>query len=239
MLLFAGQFGGIYLGLGSGMPAGTSALIISCCPLVVAISQAALRWEHLRPVQWLGAALGTAGVVLALLDRISQPRSLGAVAWTLLGLGSFAAGTVLYQRQQPRNVDPRLIASVQCLAACAVLAPWALLHGGLGIPMTDRAVGATTWLTFVNAVGGPLIFYFLVRTRGATRTSSLLFVVPATTAIASWPVLGQRLGLTALAGLVVAGAGAGVTLIQRRPASDRERQPSASAVRPEPGVLVE
>jgi drug/metabolite transporter (DMT)-like permease len=103
--------------------------------------------------------------------------------------------------------------------------------------MTDRAVGATTWLTFVNAVGGPLIFYFLVRTRGATRTSSLLFVVPATTAIASWPVLGQRLGLTALAGLVVAGAG--VTLIQRRPASDRERQPSASAARPEPGVLVE
>lgn len=226
VLLFAGQFGGIYLGLGSGMPAGTSALIISCCPLVVAISQVALHWERLQPVQWLGAALGMAGVVLALLDRISQPRSAGAVAWTLVGLGGFAAGTVLYQRHQPRNVDPRLIASVQCLAACAVLGPWALLHGGLDIPLTGRALGATSWLTFVNAVGGPLIFYFLVRTRGATRTSSLLFIVPAATAIVSWPVLGQRLGLTALAGLVVAGAG--VTLIQRRPASDRKAEPSRS-----------
>lgn len=231
VLLFAGQFGGIYLGLGSGMPAGTSALIISCCPLVVAISQAALRWEQLRAVQWLGAALGMAGVVLALLDRISQPRSVGAVAWTLVGLAGFAAGTLLYQRRQPRNVDPRLIAAIQCLAACAVLGPWALLHGGLGIPLTDRALGATSWLTFVNAVGGPLIFYFLVRTRGATRTSSLLFLVPAATAVASWPVLGQRIGLTALAGLLVAGVG--VTLIQRRPRTGAQ-QPAALASRPEP-----
>jgi drug/metabolite transporter (DMT)-like permease len=209
------------------MPAGTSALIISCCPLVVAITQAVLHWERLQPLQWLGAALGMAGVVLALLDRISQPRSAGAVAWTLVGLAGFAAGTLLYQRHQPRNVDPRLIASIQCLAACAVLGPWALLHGGLDIPMTGRALGATSWLTFVNAVGGPLIFYFLVRTRGATRTSSLMFVVPATTAIVSWPVLGQRLGLTALAGLVVAGVG--VTLIQRRPAGDRQVEPPRAA----------
>src|SRR5262249_38067037 len=45
VLLFAVQFGGIYLGLGSGMPAGTSALIASCCPLVVAVTQAVLGWE--------------------------------------------------------------------------------------------------------------------------------------------------------------------------------------------------
>jgi drug/metabolite transporter (DMT)-like permease len=238
VLLFAGQFGGIYLGLGSGMPAGTSALIISCCPLVVGITQAVLRWEQLRPAQWVGAALGMVGVVLALLDRISQPRTVGAVAWTLLGLAGFAAGTVLYQRHQPRALDPRLIAAVQCLAACVVLAPWALLSGGLTIPVTGRALGATSWLTFVNAVGGPLIFYYLVRTRGATRTTSLLFVVPATTAIASWPVLGQRLGLTAVAGLVVAGVG--VTLIQRRPAADREREASARrAHHPEPAIVVE
>lgn len=213
VLLFAVQFGGIYLGLGSGMPAGTSALIASCCPLVVAVTQAVLGWERLHPVQWLGAALGMTGVVLALLDRISQPRSVEPVLWSLLGLAGFAFGTVLYNRHQARDVDPRVVASIQCGAAAAVLAPWALLTGGLGVPFTARALGATGWLTFVNAVGGPLILYFLIRTRGATRASSLLFVVPATTAIASWPVLGQPIGLTAVAGLVVAGVG--VSLMQR------------------------
>jgi drug/metabolite transporter (DMT)-like permease len=172
-LLFAVQFGGIYIGLGSGMPAGTSALIASCCPLVVAVTQALLGWERLSRVQWLGAALGLAGVVLALLDRISQPRSIEPVLWSLLGLAGFAFGTVLYNRHQARDVDPRLVASIQCVVAGAVLAPWALLTGGLDVPFTARALGATGWLTFVNAIGGPLILYFLVRTRGATRASSL------------------------------------------------------------------
>jgi drug/metabolite transporter (DMT)-like permease len=57
--------------------------------------------------------------------------------------------------------------------------------------------------------------------------------VPATTAVASWPVLGQRLGMTAVAGLVVAAAG--VTLIQRRPATE----PSVGATRRGPALLVE
>ncbi len=211
-LLFGVQFGGVYLGLGAGMPAGTAALIACCCPLIVAVSQALLGWEHLTAVQWTGGALGMGGVVLALLDHISQPKSAGAIVWTLVGLAGFASGTVLLQRHQPRDVDARVVASIECMAAGVVLAPCALLHGGLAIPFTARALGASTWLTLINGVGGPLVLFLLVRTRGATRGSSMLFLVPAVTAIASWPVLGQRIGLSAVAGLVVAGVG--VTLIQ-------------------------
>ena len=236
-LLFGVQFGGIYLGLSSGMPAGTAALIASLCPLIVAVSQALLGWERLAARQWAGAALGLAGVVLALFDRISQPKSAGPLIWTLVGLAGFASGTVLMQRRQPRNLDPRVMASIQCVAACAVLGPWALLHGGLAVPFTARAVGAGTWLCLINAVGGPLALFYLVRTRGATRASSLLFLVPAVTAIASWPVLGQRIGLSAVAGLIVAGVG--VTLIQRpargaRPARAEAKAPASLARRPEP-----
>jgi drug/metabolite transporter (DMT)-like permease len=229
-LLFGVQFGGIYLGLASGMPAGTSALIASCCPLIVAVSQALLGWERLTAGQWAGAALGMAGVVLALLDRISQPKSAGAVLWTLVGLAGFASGTLLLQRHQPRDVDARVTASIQCTAACVVLAPWALLSGGLAVPFTARALGAGSWLTLINGVGGPIILFLLVRSRGATRASSLLFLVPAVTAIASRPVLGQHIGLSAVVGLLVAGAG--VMLIQRPARLARAAQaPPASLAR--------
>jgi drug/metabolite transporter (DMT)-like permease len=224
-LLLGVQFGGIYLGLSSGMPAGTSALIASCCPLIVAVSQALLGWERLTVRQWTGAALGMSGVVLSLLDRISQPKSIEPVLWTLAGLAGFATATVLLQRRQPRHVDGLLVASIECVGASAILAPWALLHGGLAIPFTARAMGATTWLTVVNAVGGPLTYFFLIRSRGATRTSSLLFLVPAATAIASWPILGQRLGATAVAGLIVAGAG--VTLMRPRAGQSVGGSPNA------------
>jgi drug/metabolite transporter (DMT)-like permease len=63
------------------------------------------------------------------------------------------------------------------------------------------------WLTLVTGVGGPLLMFALIRQRGATATISLLFVVPAVTAIAAWPVLGTPLSVTAAAGLVVAGMG--------------------------------
>ena len=59
--------------------------------------------------------------------------------------------------------------------------------------------------------------FALIRQRGATATSSLLFVVPAVTAIAAWPVLGTPLSLTAAAGLLVAGMGLLLTVRGGRP----------------------
>jgi drug/metabolite transporter (DMT)-like permease len=205
-VLFGVQFGGLYLAMSEGMPAGTAALIMSVCPLVVAALSAVLRIEWLGALQWAGAGLGLLGVVLALADRVARPDSAAPVLWTLLGLAGFALGTLL-QRRVARATDVRGVASLECGAAALALVPWAMLHGGLALPMTSHVVTGTAWLTVINAVGGPLALFFLIRTRGATRASSLLFLVPAVTAVASWPVLGQRIGVTTIVGLFVAGAG--------------------------------
>jgi drug/metabolite transporter (DMT)-like permease len=215
-LLFSVQFGGVYLGLAGGMPAGTSALLVSACPLVVALAQAVLGFERLAARQWLGAGLGMTGVVVALLGHLSSPGAVGPVLWTLLGLAGFAAANVLMPHLVPRDVDVRAVTSIECLAAGVVMAPWALLHGGLAVPLTGPAVGSAVWLTLVNGVGGALLILALVQARGATRTSSLLFVVPATTALASWPVLGEPIRVPTLAGLAIAGLG--ILLVQHRPA---------------------
>ena len=102
-LLFGVQFGGVYLGLAGGMPAGTSALLVSTCPLVVAVTQAALGAERLAARQWIGAALGMGGVVVALLGHLSSPGAVGPLLWTLVGLAGFAAATVLTPRLVPRR----------------------------------------------------------------------------------------------------------------------------------------
>jgi drug/metabolite transporter (DMT)-like permease len=220
-LLFGVQFGGVYLAMGSGMPAGTSALLISACPLVVAITQALLGAERLAGRQWLGAALGMTGVVVALLDRLAGPSALAPLLWTIIGLGGFAAAAVLTPRLVPNGVDARAVTSIECLAGSVLLVPWALLHGGLAVPLTGPALGSAAGLTVVNGVGGSLVLLALVQTRGATRASSLLFVVPAVTAIASWPVLGEAISATTLAGLAIAAVG--IALVQRGPVEPRDR----------------
>jgi drug/metabolite transporter (DMT)-like permease len=206
VVMFGVQFGFLYLAMGEGMPAGTAALLMSICPLVVAALSAAFGVERLRAPQWLGVALGEVGVVLALADRVSAPPALAPVAWTLIGLAGFAAGTLL-QRRLPGELDFRVLASIECGAAGLALIPWAVLHGGLAVPLTAPALLSLSWLTLVCAVGGPLALFSLIRSRGATRASSLLFLVPAVTALVSWPALGQPFGLNTVLGLVVAAVG--------------------------------
>jgi drug/metabolite transporter (DMT)-like permease len=213
-LLFGVQFGGVYLGLAGGMPAGTSALLVSSVPLIVAVVQA-LAAERLGRRQWAGAALGLTGVLVALSDRLGAPGSPAAVLWTGLGVAGFAAAAVLTPRLIPREVDVRAVTSIECLVAAAVIVPWALADGGLAVPMSGPAVGSAVWLTLVNGVGGSLVLLALVQRRGATRASSLLYVVPAVTAIASWPVLGEPISAATLAGLAIATAG--IVLVQRGP----------------------
>ena len=133
----------------------------------------------------------------------------------MLGVLGFAAGTVLTPRLVPAAANPFEVASVECLAAAVVVTPWALLTGGIEVPASGPAYGAAVWLTLVNAVGGAVVLLSLVRTRGATRASSLLYVVPAVTALAAWPVLGQPLTVAVVAGLLISGVG--VLLVSRRP----------------------
>ena len=214
-LIYGVQFGGVYLGLSEGMPAGSGALAVSVMPLLIAVVQAASAGERLAAAQWLGSALGVLGVVVALSGRLAGTGGTSALLWTVLGVLGFAAGTLLTPRLVPAAANPFQVASVECLAAAVVVTPWALLTGGIEVPASGPAYGAAAWLTLVNAVGGAVVLLSLVRTRGATRASSLLYVVPAVTALAAWPVLGQPLTVATVAGLAISGVG--VLLVSRRP----------------------
>jgi drug/metabolite transporter (DMT)-like permease len=172
----------------------------------VAAANSALGWDRLTPRRWIGIGLGAAGVVLTLSDRVGRPPTMGALAWTLFGLLGLTGGTVLQGRLAPR-VGPAALAAVELTAAAAVMAVWAPLSGSLTVPVTTAAIGSFVWITIVPGIGGPLLLFTLIRTRGATRASSLLFVVPAVTAIAAWPVLGVPVAATTVPGLALAGLG--------------------------------
>jgi drug/metabolite transporter (DMT)-like permease len=204
--MFAVQFGALYSALADGMPASTTSLIACSAPLLVAVIGFAAGWERLSGTQSAGIALGLAGVVITLADRVGRPPSPAALGWTLLGLAALTAGTTMQARLRS-GAGPAAVASVELVAGFAVLAVWAPLRGPLAIPLTVHALGTFAWLALVTGIGAPLLLFALIRQRGATRASSYLFIVPAVTAIAAWPVLGTPLQPTAVAGLAVAAAG--------------------------------
>ena len=200
--MFAVQFGALYTAMSDGLSAGTTALIACSSPLVVAAIGAVSGWEGLRPGQWLGIGLGVVGVAVTLADRVGRPPNVATLLWALLGLAGLALGTTLQGRVRT-GAGPSAVAAVQVAAGCAVLAVWAPLKGETGLSTTPTGIVSFAWLALVAGVGAPLLLNALVRRSGATRASSHLFVVPAVTAVAAWPLLGTPLGPLTVLGLVI------------------------------------
>jgi drug/metabolite transporter (DMT)-like permease len=231
VLLFTVQFGGLYTGMARGTPTATTALIACSSPLLVAAAGAALGWERLSPRRWAGIVLGVVGVVVTLADRVGRPPTLTALVWSLLGLAGLTAGTILQSRLRTA-AGPAALAATEIAAATLVMAVWAPLAGSLAVPASTRAVAALLWIAIVPGVGGPLLLFALIRRRGATRASSLLFAVPAVTALAAWPILGVPVGPAAVLGLTIAGAGLWLARSPATPASPPSAAPIVSSSPP-------
>ena len=199
--MYAVQFGALYAAMSDGLSAGTTALIACSSPLVVAAIGALSGWDRLGPGQWLGVALGVVGVLVTLADRMSRPPSVAALSWALLGLAGLALGTTLQGRVRT-VAGPSAVAAVEVAAGCAVLAVWAPLNGDVALSQTTTGIVSFAWIALFTGVGGPLLLNALVRRGGATRASSHLFVVPAVTALAAWPLLGTPLGPLTAVGLL-------------------------------------
>jgi drug/metabolite transporter (DMT)-like permease len=163
---------------------------------------------------WAGIALGVVGVAVTLADRLGRPPHPAALAWTLLGLAGLTAGTLLQSRLRT-SAGPAALAATEIAAATLVMAAWAPAEGSLAIPETTRAITSLLWIALIPGVVGPLLLFALIKQRGATRATSLLFVVPAVTAIAAWLIMGAPMGINTVLGLAIAAAGLRLTLKPR------------------------
>ena len=205
-LLQTVQLGGVFLGLGLGVPAGLSSLILSAAPLVVAAAAVPLFSERLTAVQWAGLGLGLAGVGISLSGSISGGGELAGYVCSGVALLGFAGGT-LYQKRFGATVDLRTGTTVQLLGATITSFPLAVAHGGLALPMTAAALGSLAWLAVVNSIGALMLLFVLLRKRPGGAATSLLYLVPPVTALIGVPLLGQSVGPAVFAGMTVSGAG--------------------------------
>jgi drug/metabolite transporter (DMT)-like permease len=217
-LLQTVQLGGVYLGLGHGVPAGLSSVILSACPLIVAAAAVPLFSERLAGRQWIGLGLGLVGVVVSLSGKLSGgSQHLAGYAFTGLALVGFAAGT-LYQKRFGHSVDLRTGTTVQLFGATVTSLPLAAGYGGLHLPLTATALGSLAWLATVNSIGAFTLLFILLRRRSGGAATSLLYLVPPVTALLAVPLLGQSVTASLFLGMAVSGVGVVLVLATgRRP----------------------
>jgi drug/metabolite transporter (DMT)-like permease len=201
LLLQAAQFVGIFLALQYGVAAGLTALLAGSSPLLVAVFATFLLDEHLEPLQWIGSVIGVAGVVLAVVEELNGGGSPLGFLFAVVGLAGLVGGT-LVQRAYGSDVDPKVANTIQLVTAAVVITPIAALTQGFGL--SAEALAPLAWLIFGLSIGAVMLFFWLLRNEKSGEATSFLYLVPATTAIAGVPILGQPLSIGAVAGLVLA-----------------------------------
>jgi drug/metabolite transporter (DMT)-like permease len=224
VLMHAGYLGGVWAAVKGGLGAGLAALIVGLQPLLTALWISGSGQGHrVTRRQWLGLALGLAGLMLVVGHKLRLGEASAAnVAPAVLALASITMGT-LYQKRWVARCDVRTANSVQLLAALAVTLPLALLEPERIDPQPEL-IGAMAWSVLGLTLGGSSLLYMMIQRGAATTVASLMYLVPPCTALLAWALFGESLAAGVLAGLALTACG--VALVVREP------MPRASPVGP-------
>lgn len=213
ILMHAGYLGGVWAAVKAGMGAGLVALLVGLQPVLTALWISA-SGGAVGGRQWAGFALGLAGLVLVVWQKLGLGEVHGVnVALAFGALLSITAGT-LYQKRFLAPCDVRAASLVQLVAAFAVTLPLALLESE---PMrwTGELVGAMAWSVLALTLGGSSLLYLLIQRGAATAVTSLLYLVPPTTALMAWVLFAEPITALTLAGMALTALG--VSLVVRAP----------------------
>jgi drug/metabolite transporter (DMT)-like permease len=209
--------GGVFVAIGHGLPAGLAALVVSLQPLLT--STLANRWlgERVGVRQWLGLALGLAGVYLVLRDKATvgeaTPLAWMSVTVALIGI---TVGTI-YQKRFGGGIDWRPALLIQYTAAAVLFAAGAFAFETRVVHWTPDFVIVLSYLIVVLSLGTVWLYYFMIRQAAATRVVSLFYLTPPVTALMAFALFGENLAPLALVGMAVCVAA--VFLVNWRPAA--------------------
>ena len=211
LLVHGLYLGGVFMSIHRGLPAGVSALVVGMQPLLTAACAGLLLGERVSTRQWLGLALGFAGVSLvvgskATIDGVAFAELSHMLAPALAALVGITAGT-LYQKRFCPRFDLRTGSVVQFVPTLALTALIASQTESMHIDWSGDFVFALLWLVLVLSLGAISLLNLLIRNGSAVNVASLFYLTPPTTALIAWAMFGETLSVIALAGMGVAVAG--------------------------------
>ena len=214
-LMLVIQFGGVYGGFALGVPAALSALVmLGLSPLITTALAVASGQERADARLWTGLAVGVLGVAISLAPELGNARVGMGIVLTIVGMLGLSTGTVL-QKRWAQGTDPRVSAAVQNVTAAVLVAPVAALAGG-HFDVGAKLVLSVGWIGWGMGGLSFVVMGHVLRRRAASSVAALLLVVPALTAIASAPALGESLHPASFAGMIVAMFGTGAVLRRER-----------------------
>lgn len=232
LLMHAGYLGGVWMAVKAGMGSGLAALIVGLQPVLTALwvsqvgdggSQPSSAANRVSPRQWLGLGLGFGGLLLVVSRKFGSGQPIQEVTALTLGctvvaLLCITAGT-LYQKRYVQSGDVRTANAIQLAAAFAVTLPLSFFEAE-PIVWNPSFLGAMAWSVLALTLGGSSLLYLLIQRGAATAVTSLLYLVPPTTALMAWLLFDEPITLATVVGTAVTAVGVSLVVRAAKPARD-------------------
>ena len=219
LLMHAIHLSGSHYAQYLGMSAGIAAVILALQPLATAMI--AIVWFGERPVrrQWIGIALGLAGVALIVWHKIDiRAVTAGSLIAVVTGLASLTAGT-LYQRRYCPTVDLRSGALIQFAASLVVLVPFAFAIEGAKVTWSWPLLGSIVFLVVFASILGVNALHTLMRRGEATRVTSMMYLPPIFAVAMEYLVFDVVPSAISIAGIIITCLGVAMVMSRTRPTS--------------------
>jgi drug/metabolite transporter (DMT)-like permease len=214
IFMHAGYLGGVWAAVKAGMGSGLTALIVGLQPVITAVWLSS-RGGVITRRQWLGLGLGLIGLALVVEHKMHGSSEVNAqsLAMIVMALISITVGT-LYQKHFVQPCDVRSANAVQLMAAWCVTLPLMLLETESAVWVNESML-ALAWSVLGLTLGGSSLLYILIQRGAAAQVTSLMYLVPPTTALMALVLFGEPITWVTVLGMLTTAWG--VSWVVRAP----------------------
>ena len=206
-ILFHGFYlGGVFFSISRGLPTGIAALIVTLQPILTNILAGPFLNEKIKFKQWLGVLLGFIGASLVLgFDIGSNLPTIGVIS-AFVSLIAVTAAT-LWQKKLSNNLPLSVNNMYQAIGGCLFNILLILTIAKPFINFSTTFAIAMSHQIFLISFGAFTILMYLIKNNSASKTVTLFFLVPPTSAFMAFFFLNENLSNIDILGFLIVSLG--------------------------------
>ena len=202
-VLFHGFYlGGVFFSISKGMPTGIAALIVTLQPILTNALSGPILNEKVTTKQWIGVLLGFMGAAIVLGFDIGSDIPLIGLIATIIALFAITSSTI-WQKKLSNNLPLSVSNMYQALGGVAFNIMVIIFFAKPYIDFTQTFIIAMSHQIFLVSFGAFTILMYLIKNNSASKTVSIFFLIPATSAFMAWLFLDESLTNLDLLGFLI------------------------------------
>jgi drug/metabolite transporter (DMT)-like permease len=206
-VLFHGIYlGGVFYSVSKGMPTAIAALIVTLQPILTNILSGPILGEKVSFNQWLGVLLGFAGAAMVLGWDVGLDIPLSGFVATILSLVAITTSTI-WQKKLSNSLPLSVSNMYQAIGGFTFHLVLIIVFVDPYINFTKTFIIAMSHQIFLVSFGAFTILMYLIKKNSASKTVSIFFLIPPTSAFMAWLFLNEKLTTLDLVGFVIASIG--------------------------------